>query len=162
MTRHAPSSSRTTEKPSSAGRSTTNGSGSGSSARASSIELPSRPRTRRALLRGRRPRSSSPSNVELGGDVGLGPDDQARTLEQLGPVATELVEQDPLLLLGRAPVDRREVEQEDEHPRPLDVAEELVAEAAALGRALDEAGDVGEHELVVAEAHHAEVAARAW
>ena len=27
----------------------------------------------------------------------------------------------------------------------------------ALGRALDEAGDVGEHELVVAEAHHAEV-----
>ena len=33
-TRHAPSSSRTTVKPSSAGRSTTNGSGSGSSARA--------------------------------------------------------------------------------------------------------------------------------
>ena len=100
--------------------------------------------------------------VELGGDVGLGADHEARPLEQLGPVAAELVEQDPLLLLGRALVDRREVEQQHEHARALDVAEELVAEPAALGRALDEPGDVGEHELVVAEAHDAEVAARAW
>ena len=67
------------------------------------------------------------------------PDDEPRPLEQLGPVAAELVEQDPLLLLGRALVDRREVEQHHEHAGPLDVAEELVAEPAALGRALDEA-----------------------
>ena len=43
VTRHAPSSSRTTEKPCSSGRSTTNGSGSGSAARASSTIAPSRP-----------------------------------------------------------------------------------------------------------------------
>ena len=39
----------------------------------------------------------------------------------------------------------------------LDVAQELVAEALAFGRAFDEAGDVGEDELVLVEAHHAEV-----
>ena len=32
-----------------------------------------------------------------------------------------------------------------------------MAEALALGRAFDEPGDVGEHELVLVEAHHAEV-----
>ena len=78
-------------------------------------------------------------------------------VEQLGPVAAELVEQDPLLLLRRPPVHRREVEQHHQHPRALDVAQEAVAEAAALGRALDEPGDVGEHELVVLEPHDAEV-----
>ena len=57
----------------------------------------------------------------------MAPDDEARPVEQVGPVAAQLVEQDPLLLLGRALVDRREVEQQDEDPRPLDVAEELVA-----------------------------------
>ncbi len=41
--------------------------------------------------------------------------------------------------------------------RPLDVAQELVAEPAPLGRALDQAGDVGEHEIVVLPAHHTEV-----
>ena len=60
------------------------------------------------------------------GDVGLGADDEARPVEQLGPVAAQLVEQDPRLLLGRPLVDRREVEQQDQHPGPLDVAEELV------------------------------------
>ena len=45
-----------------------------------------------------------------------------------------------------------------EHPGPLDVAQELVAEAPALAGALDEAGEVGDDELgVVVEAHHAEV-----
>ena len=90
-------------------------------------------------------------------DVGLAPDHEPRALEQLGPVPLELVEQDALLLLGRAPVDAGEVEQQHEHARAFDVAEEGVPEAAALGRALDEAGDVGEHELVVVEAHDAEV-----
>ncbi len=42
---------------------------------------------------------------------------------------------------------RAEVEEDDEHPRPLDVAQELVPEAAAARGALDEAGDVGHDEL---------------
>ena len=41
-----------------------------------------------------------------------------------------------------------EVEQQHEHPGPLDVAQELVAEAPALAGALDEAGEVGDDELV--------------
>ena len=37
-----------------------------------------------------------------------------------------------------------------------EVAQELVAEAGALGGALDQPGDVGEHEARLADAHHAE------
>ena len=52
----------------------------------------------------------------------------------------------------------REVDHHAQHPRPLDVAEELVAEALALARTLDEAGDVGDDEVgVVVDAHDAEV-----
>ena len=36
-----------------------------------------------------------------------------------------------------------------QQPRPLDMREEVVAEARAVGRALDQAGDVGEDELAV-------------
>ena len=46
--------------------------------------------------------------------------------------------------LGVAAVERREVEDVDEQPRALDVGEEVVAEARALARALDQARDVGE------------------
>ena len=38
----------------------------------------------------------------------------------------------------------------DERPTTLDVGEELVAEPGALGGALDQPGDVGEHELSLA------------
>ena len=70
----------------------------------------------------------------------LVPTTSARPFEQLGPVAAELVEQDRAPARpGCAPSTRREVEQEHEHPGPLDVAQELVAEARALGRALDRA-----------------------
>ena len=56
-----------------------------------------------------------------------------------------------------------EVEQQHEHARPLDVAEELVAEAPSLARPLDEAREVGHDELgVVVQSDHAEVAARGW
>ena len=58
----------------------------------------------------------------------------------------------------RAPSSGGQVDQQHQHPGPLDVAQELVAEALALAGALDEAGDVGDDELVaVVEAHHAEV-----
>ena len=48
----------------------------------------------------------------------------------------------------------------DEDPRPLDVAQERVAEAGAARRALDQAGDVGDRRpslVVLAEVHDAEV-----
>ena len=69
----------------------------------------------------------------------------------------ELGQQDALLV-GRLPaVVGRQVHQDQQHPRPFDVAEEPVPEALALARALDEPGDVGRHELVLVEAHHAQV-----
>ena len=46
-------------------------------------------------------------------------------------------------------VDRREVEDVDEQARALDMGEEVVAEPGAAARALDQPGDVGEHELAV-------------
>ena len=91
------------------------------------------------------------------GDVGLASDHEPWPFEQLRPVLLQLVEQDPLLLFGRALLDAGEVEQQHEHARAFDVPEERVAEPASLRRAFDEAGDVGEHELVVAEAHDTEV-----
>ena len=67
------------------------------------------------------------------GEVGARPDDQPRALEQVGLVAAQLVEEDPLLLGGRVRRQRREVEQEHEHPGPLHVAEEPVPEPAPVG-----------------------------
>ena len=50
-----------------------------------------------------------------------------------------------------------------QHPGPLDVAQELVAEAAALAGSLDQAGDVGDDELgVLVERARRRGAARAW
>ena len=43
-----------------------------------------------------------------------------------------------------------------EQPRALDVREEVVAEPGAGARALDQAGDVGEHELAVVGVERAE------
>ena len=86
--------------PAPAGRSTTYGSGSPSAARA----------LRRPAARLRRANSSRPVRVDrrdresvearrrdvFGRDVGLAADDDARPVEQLGPVPAELVEQDAL------------------------------------------------------------------
>ncbi len=73
------------------------------------------------------------------------------------------MEQDPLLLLRAGILDRGQVEQEAEDPGPLDVAQELQAETLALAGPLDEAGDVGHHELpVVTDPHHTEVRDRGW
>ena len=54
-------------------------------------------------------------------------------------------------------VQRREVEHVDQQPRALDVGEEVVAEAGAGARALDQPGDVGDHELAVGRLERAEV-----
>ena len=47
---------------------------------------------------------------------------------------------------GSASVERREVDEVQQQPRALQVAQELVAEAGAFGGALDQAGDVGDDE----------------
>ncbi len=65
------------------------------------------------------------------------------------------------LHLGRG-IDRlvegRHVHQVQQQVRALQVAQELVPEARAFGRALDQAGDVGDHERAVhVHAHHAQV-----
>ena len=92
------------------------------------------------------------------GDVDLGADDQPGPLQQLGLVAAELVEQHPLLLGRRAALRPRPGRAAAPAPGPLDVAEELVAEAPALrGRPSMRPGDVGDDELVLVEADDAEV-----
>ena len=94
--------------------------------------------------------------LELHG-VGLGADDEPRTVEQVGAVLGELVEQDPLLLGGRR-FGRGEIDQHAQHAGTLDVAQELVAEPAALAGAFDQAGNVGDHEVgLVVERHDPEV-----
>ena len=50
----------------------------------------------------------------------------------------------------------RDVEHVHEQARALDVGEEVVAEARALAGALDQAGDVGEHELALLAFEHPE------
>ena len=54
---------------------------------------------------------------------------------------------------------RRAVDQVEQHASALDMAEEAVADAGALGRALDQAGNVGEHELAALVADDAELRA---
>ena len=49
----------------------------------------------------------------------------------------------------RIPLDRRQVDEVDQHRAALDVGEELVAEAGALRGPLDQAGDVGEDGLAI-------------
>jgi hypothetical protein len=48
------------------------------------------------------------------------------------------------------------VDQVEEDAAALHVAEEAVAEPGSLVGALDEAGNVGEHELALVDAHHPE------
>ena len=62
-----------------------------------------------------------------------------------------------VVLLRVGAVERREVEHVDQQPRALDVGEEVVAEAGAGARALDQPGDVGDHELAVGGLERAEV-----
>jgi len=62
----------------------------------------------------------------------------------------------PLLL--RAIVERRQIHQVKQQARALQVAQELMAEPGAFGRALDQSGDVGDHEAaIVVHAYHAQI-----
>ncbi len=52
------------------------------------------------------------------------------------------------------------VDQMDQHLAALDMAEEAVADACAFRRALDQPGNIGEHEFAVAVPHHAQLRAQ--
>ena len=96
--------------------------------------------------------------IVIGGEIGPGSDDEPRPVEQVGSVVAQLVEQHLELFVGADAVPRREVEHHEQDPGSLDVTKELMAETATLARALDQAGDVGQHHLEpVVHPHHAEV-----
>ena len=73
---------------------------------------------------------------------------------EAGAVGRELAADDRVRRIGIGA--GAELEQMDQHPAALDVGEELVSEAGALGGALDQAGDVGEDELALAVVDRAE------
>src|SRR5919197_1308250 len=77
-------------------------------------------------------------------EIDLVQDDDLRALLEAGPVLGELAVDRPELLLRVA---GRQVDHVHEQARALEVREELVAEADALARALDEARHVGDGEL---------------
>ncbi len=62
--------------------------------------------------------------------VGPGAHDQPGTVDEVGLVATELIQEDPLLVVHRHAVGGGQVAEDDQDPGPLDVPQELVAEAA--------------------------------
>ena len=108
---------------------------------------------------------SHPSAARSSADrIGLGADHEARPLEQLGPVVGRArASSIRSCSAGATPSSGGEVDQHAQHPGPLDVAEELVPEPAALARPLDQPGDVGDDELgVVVEAAPRRGSARAW
>ena len=68
------------------------------------------------------------------------------------------MQQDLLLALRGFTIERGQVDEHAQGSRPLDVAEELVAEPLALGGAFDQPRDVGDRELgAVVEADDTEV-----
>ncbi len=85
--------------------------------------------------------------VVVGGRIDTAPHDQPGPFQQVGLVVAQLPQQDLQLSLGGHVVPRGEVEQHQQHPRPLDVPEELMTQPLALARALDQPGNVGHHHL---------------
>ncbi len=92
------------------------------------------------------------------GHVGLGADHEPGSVEELGPIAAQLVEQHPALFLGGDTGHRFELEQHQQDPGPGDVAQEAMPQALAVGRPFHQPGDVGHGEVdVVRGAHHTQV-----
>ena len=81
--------------------------------------------------------------VQLGHDQDLGP------LGQRGAVVLELVADRPVVGDRVGAVAGDGLDQVDQQPGPLDVAEELVPQPVPLVRPLDQAGDVGHDEGAV-------------
>ena len=92
------------------------------------------------------------------GGVDLVAHDDARTGLQLVGVQRQLAIDDLVVLQRVAPLEAaRQVDHVHDERGALDVAQELMSQPAALVRALDQAGDVGDDEAVVVGARHAQV-----
>ena len=87
-------------------------------------------------------------------DVRLGADDERTPLRELGVVGAELLAHGVQVGGG---VRGGEVDHEDEGPASRDVTQEPMAEALAPMGALDQSGDVGHHEPLLARLRDAEV-----
>ncbi len=84
--------------------------------------------------------------------VGLVQPDDLELAGQAAAIGRELAA-DHAIGLGH--ILARAVDQVQQHVAALDMAEEAVAQPGALMRALDQAGDVGQHEFMVVAADHA-------
>ena len=102
--------------------------------------------------------------LALGNEVDLVQHEPARLFGERGIVARELGDDRPRIADGIGlGVERRDVDDVQQHARALQVAQELMAESGAFGRALDEAGDVGDDEAPVRRRRaRRRGSARAW
>ena len=90
--------------------------------------------------------------------IALVGNDDLRTLRKLGAILLELAIDDAIVLDRIAILKAaRHIDDMHDQGRALDVTQELMAQALALARALNEAGNVGNDIGVLAGAHHAEV-----
>ena len=90
--------------------------------------------------------------------IALVSDDDLRTLRKLGAILLELAVDDAIVLDRIAILKTtRHIDDVHDECRGLDVAQELMAQALALARTLDEAGDVGNDIGVLAGTHHAQI-----
>ena len=88
-------------------------------------------------------------------EIGLGRDENLRTLRQLRAVARELAV-DRFDVFGRVRAFRGgKIEQMQNQAAAVDVAQKIVAEARAVRRALDQAGYIGHDEAAVVNPHDA-------
>ena len=92
------------------------------------------------------------------GGIALVGDDDLRTIGQVGCIAAELIVDDAVILERIAAlIAARNVDHVQDQGRALDMTQELMAQALALGRALDETRDVGNDIGILAGTHHAEI-----
>jgi hypothetical protein len=80
------------------------------------------------------------------GEIDLVDDDELLPRGQIRRIGLQLRVDDVEVVQRITPGRRVEVEQVQQHARPLGVAEELMTEALAFRRAGDEPGQIGDHE----------------
>ena len=92
------------------------------------------------------------------GGIALVGDDDLRTIGKVGCIAAELIVDDAVILEGIAAlIAARDIDNVQDQSRALDMTQELMAQALALGRALNETRNVGNDIGILAGAHHAEI-----
>ena len=91
-------------------------------------------------------------------EVGAAQRDNLGLVGEVGAIGIELAAHDAPRF-GRVVAGR--IDQVQQHPAALDMAEEAVADAGAFGGAFDQPGDVGEDELAALVADDAELRAGA-